>query len=104
MSRGGSKKEHVGSMRTCIGCRKVKPPELLVRLAVAPEGVVVDRRRRVPGRGAWVCQEPVCVKQSARASGEGVAFALRLGPAEILHRLVSGEAPVLGAQARQESS
>lgn len=92
MSRGRSRKKTQGSERTCIGCRKVKPPGALVRLALAPEGVVADRDRRLPGRGAWVCPDPLCVKRAARH----VVRALRLPPVQVhpdeLGRIVFGQA------------
>lgn len=75
----------------------MKSPELLVRLVVAPDGVVWDRRRTLPGRGAWVCPDQTCAKRAARQ----LPRALRLPPAAVrvedLHRLVSGESTVLGA-------
>lgn len=75
---------------------------MLVRLAVAPEGVVVDRRRRIPGRGAWVCQDPTCAKRAARH----LARALRLPRQEVrvddFTRLLAGEVPVLGARVGQD--
>lgn len=47
--------------RTCIACHEVKPKRELVRLVCSPMGVVeVDPSGRKPGRGAYLCQSPVC--------------------------------------------
>ncbi len=41
-------------MRTCVGCRTVDAQASLVRLAAEGSRLVVDRPRRVAGRGAYV--------------------------------------------------
>ena len=51
--------------RTCVGCRRVRPKNELVRVVRAPDGsVVVDRRSVAPGRGAYVCPDPACMKRA----------------------------------------
>lgn len=71
---------------------------MLVRLVVVADGVVWDRRRRLPGRGAWVCPDATCAKRAARH----LPRALRLPPTPVriedLHRLLAGESSVLGGQ------
>ena len=45
-------------MRTCIGCREVRPARALVRCRLDASGtraVVGDDARRQAGRGAWLC-------------------------------------------------
>jgi len=63
--------------RTCIGCRQVDDQRDLVRLVwdEARGCVVVDERRRLPGRGAWVHAEAACV--AAATKRRAVARALR---------------------------
>ncbi|WP_372789202.1 YlxR family protein [Paraconexibacter sp.] len=51
--------------RTCVGCRAARPQTDLVRLAAHRGSVVVDRSRRLPGRGAYVCGRP-CLDQAIR--------------------------------------
>jgi predicted RNA-binding protein YlxR (DUF448 family) len=48
------------SIRTCVGCRRTDRREALVRVARAAAGITVDVRGRVPGRGAWLHQDPTC--------------------------------------------
>lgn len=58
-----------GPVRTCVGCRRVRPKRLLVRLVRQASGLVVaDRTGRATGRGAYVCLDPSCVE---RAIGRG---------------------------------
>jgi uncharacterized protein len=40
-----------------------------MRLVVRDGTIVVDARRRLPGRGAYVCPEPACVSRSLRPVG-----------------------------------
>ena len=51
-------------LRTCLGCRAVRPKGSLVRLVrTATGGVAVDFKRRERGRGAYVCPDLVCLAQ-----------------------------------------
>ncbi|BDD83117.1 hypothetical protein TPB0596_28800 [Tsukamurella pulmonis] len=60
-----------GPVRTCIGCRRRAPAGELIRV-VAVTGddgartVVVDDRRRLPGRGAWLHDDPGCREAAAK--------------------------------------
>jgi hypothetical protein len=64
-----------GPMRTCIGCRRVRPKKELARLVRGRDGrVIVDEGRRAPGRGAYVCREAVCADRALRAGRLGHAF------------------------------
>lgn len=60
------------SLRTCAGCRRVRPKADLVRIARLSDGAAaVDLAGRLPGRGAYVCRTTECVasaeKRLARA-------------------------------------
>ncbi|MGE0868292.1 MAG: YlxR family protein [Kofleriaceae bacterium] len=48
-------------MRTCTGCRAVEPQSALVRLVFDGPHLVIDRRRRLFGRGAYVHSRVGCV-------------------------------------------
>lgn len=55
-------------MRQCMGCRERKPKKELVRVVRSPEGTVsVDLRGKAPGRGAYVCPNPECLKKAVRS-------------------------------------
>ena len=50
----------VAPIRTCVGCGVRAPQADLIRLVAAGERLVLDARRRLPGRGAWLHREPAC--------------------------------------------
>lgn len=64
-SRGGCslKASHVPE-RSCVACRAKRPKHELLRIARRPlaSGVELelDRRQRLPGRGAYLCREAGC--------------------------------------------
>ncbi|WP_264794468.1 YlxR family protein [Arthrobacter mangrovi] len=63
--------------RTCIGCRKQDDQPGLLRLAIAPDGlgaVVVDLRRRSPGRGAWLHPDSACMALALKRRAFNRAF------------------------------
>ncbi|HEX2857347.1 MAG TPA: YlxR family protein [Propionibacteriaceae bacterium] len=47
-------------VRTCVGCRRAVPASDLVRYVDSPEGPVPDPGHRLPGRGAWLHDDPAC--------------------------------------------
>jgi predicted RNA-binding protein YlxR (DUF448 family) len=54
-------------MRTCTGCRKIVAQRELVRVAFDGRRLTLDRKRRLPGRGAYVHAVPACVTPSGLA-------------------------------------
>jgi hypothetical protein len=49
--------------RTCLGCRQTFRQEKLLRFVLGPDGrVLVDYRGKLPGRGAYTCLDPGCIK------------------------------------------
>ncbi|MFB9728491.1 DUF448 domain-containing protein [Haloechinothrix salitolerans] len=50
----------------CIGCRKRASVSELLRVVAVDGRVVVDERRRMPGRGAWLHLDPGCLAAAAR--------------------------------------
>jgi hypothetical protein len=57
-----------GPIRICAGCRTRRTQAELLRVARRAGDVVVDPKRRIGGRGAYVCFDPRCVE---RALGSG---------------------------------
>jgi uncharacterized protein len=56
--------------RTCILTRETAPQELLIRLALSPEGEVLpDVRAKAPGRGAWIGVDRATL-EAAHAKGK----------------------------------
>ena len=75
-------------MRQCIGCREMKPKKELVRVVRSPEGALsLDFRGKAPGRGAYLCPSPECLKKARRAKALERAFDCAVG-AEIYDALL----------------
>jgi len=68
--------------RTCVACREARDQRELVRLAYGDEGLIVDERRRAPGRGAYLCRRGACwerARVTSQAKGGGpLGHALRV--------------------------
>lgn len=55
-------------LRQCLGCREMKPKRELIRAVRSPEGVVtLDFKGKSPGRGAYVCPKPDCLKKAIKS-------------------------------------
>ncbi|TKV60969.1 YlxR family protein [Nakamurella flava] len=53
-------------MRTCVGCRRREPAEVLLRIVAAAGSLIPDPRRRLPGRGAWLHPDIGCLDAAER--------------------------------------
>ena len=63
--------------RTCVACRESGEKRGLTRLVRAADGSVQhDPTGRLPGRGAYVCSQPMCWER-ALGKGDALARALR---------------------------
>ena len=52
----------MGATRTCVVCRRHLDQEDGVRVVLGPDGTpALDLRRKLPGRGAWVCWQDACL-------------------------------------------
>ena len=74
-------------MRQCMGCRERKPKRELIRGVRSPEGVVsLDFKGKAPGRGAYVCPNPECLKKAVRSKALERNLEVPI-PQELLARL-----------------
>ena len=83
-------------VRTCVGCRRREPQDLLLRVVAAEGSVAVDARRRLPGRGAYVHPVPACVATAVkrRAFGRALRTTVDAGAAGVvLTAHLEGAAP-----------
>lgn len=72
-----------GSERLCIVTREVKPTADLIRFVMGPDRkVVLDLKRRLPGRGVWVTATRAVVAEAVkrRAFGRGFKAEVRVAP------------------------
>lgn len=91
MTRGGTAKATTGPVRSCLGCRTAKGKAELCRLALAPGGVVLDRRQALPGRGAYVCLAESCVRVAARQLPRALKVPGLSLDGDALWRIVTGQ-------------
>ncbi len=68
-------------MRQCLGCREMKPKNQLIRVVRSPEGEVsLDFKGKKPGRGAYLCPDPLCLKRVRKVRALERAFSAPLPP------------------------
>ena len=74
-------------LRQCLGCREMKPKRDLIRVVRAPVGTItLDFHGKKPGRGAYLCPQPECLKRARKAKALERAFSLPI-PAEVYDAL-----------------
>lgn len=50
--------------RKCIACRKIQPKNKMLRISRFPDGTYqLDQTNSADGRGAYLCNDPNCIKQ-----------------------------------------
>ena len=70
-------------LRQCTGCREMKPKIELIRVVRSPEGAIsLDFKGRAPGRGAYVCKSPECLKKALKTRALDRALDVKI-PEEI---------------------
>ena len=86
-------------MRQCVGCREMRPKKELIRVVKSPEGAIsLDFRGKLPGRGAYLSPDSVCLARARNSKALERAFAQAIPP-EVYERLeeqmkeVPGDAP-----------
>lgn len=94
-------------MRTCVGCRQCRPATELIRLVVCTDdglpAVVIDHRKTMPGRGAWLHPEPACLVTAVQRRAFARAF--RLGGLTVDVDLLTREIESVATQrGRQQSA
>ena len=62
-----SKKRKV-PLRTCTGCGETKGKKELIRIVNNKDGIIsIDLQGKLPGRGAYICHNPECLKKMRKA-------------------------------------
>ena len=55
-------------MRQCLGCRTMHPKRELIRAVRSPAGeITLDFKGKAPGRGAYLCGRPECLKKARKS-------------------------------------
>ncbi len=66
-------------MRKCIGCNEMKEKKQLIRIVRNNEGVInIDRVGKMPGRGAYICNDVKCFDAAVKARRLEKAFKAKL--------------------------
>ena len=74
-------------LRQCVVCREMKPKKELIRVVKSPEGEVsLDFKGKKPGRGAYVCPDPQCLKRARKSRALERAFSAPL-PEQVYDQL-----------------
>ena len=61
-------------LRTCVGCRSVRPQAELIRVALDAAGAILMNPRRPQGRGAYLCPSQGCLEQALHRKALGRAL------------------------------
>jgi predicted RNA-binding protein YlxR (DUF448 family) len=60
------KKGHI-PIRMCIGCRKKRKKEEMIRMAQSPQGMVsLDQKAAHRGRGFYLCPDLLCLDKAIK--------------------------------------
>ncbi|GAA2037125.1 hypothetical protein GCM10009720_17150 [Yaniella flava] len=80
-------------VRLCIGCRTREQTKNLVRVAFEKtrdsRSLVIDTRRVLPGRGAWLHHDPECLSTALRRRAFARAFRHHVDTEELAEVLSS---------------
>ena len=64
-------------LRQCLVCREMKPKRELIRVVRSPQGEIsLDFHGKKPGRGAYLCPDPACLKRIRKSRALERAFDL----------------------------
>src|SRR5262249_60654822 len=69
--RRGGRRVRAAPVRTCVGCGRRSPQAELVRFVARQGRLVLDPRRRLGGRGAWLHRLPGCWGEFVERRGGG---------------------------------
>ncbi len=56
--------------RTCVGCRQVDEKRILIRVVRRADGIFVDPTGKMPGRGAYLHDNPACWERGLQGALE----------------------------------
>jgi len=66
-------------LRMCTGCGEMKPKRSLIRVVHGKDGSVqLDPGGKLPGRGAYVCMDPECLKKARKSRRFEKSFSCRI--------------------------
>ena len=76
-------------LRQCVGCREHREKPQLIRVVRSPEGVIsLDPKGKLPGRGAYLCPDPACLKRAVKSKALERALEVPI-PEDVAQALVA---------------
>ena len=73
--------------RQCMGCRERRAKKELIRVVRGTDGTVsLDFSGKAPGRGAYLCPNPECLKKAIRSKALSRSLETEI-PQEVYDRL-----------------
>ena len=73
--------------RQCMGCRERKAKRDMIRVVRGTDGTVsLDFGGKVPGRGAYICPDPECLKKALKSKALDRSLEVTI-PEEVYDRL-----------------
>ena len=76
-------------LRQCLGCREMKPKSELIRFVKSPEDEIsLDLSGKKQGRGAYLCNDPNCLKRAVKAKALSRVFKMQI-PEEIIEDIMN---------------
>lgn len=74
-------------MRMCIACHEMKPKKEMLRVVKPKEGdAFIDFSGKAAGRGAYICDDPACIKKLRKGRLLNRAFSSEI-PAEVYDKI-----------------
>ena len=74
-------------MRMCVACREMKPKKEMLRVVRPKEGdVFIDLTGKAAGRGAYVCNDPACIRKLKKGRLLNKIFSAEI-PAEVYEKI-----------------
>lgn len=98
------------SLRMCVGCRGRAERSQLLRVVASDHGdgpvIVLDVRRRLPGRGAWLHARIECLDQAIRrkAFGRALRVGAPLDPRDLAAQISALASSRCGAEQEQQDT
>ena len=73
-------------VRMCVACREMKPKKEMLRVVRPKEGdVFIDLTGKAAGRGAYVCNDPACIRKLKKGRLLNKVFSAEI-PAEVYEK------------------
>ena len=74
-------------VRMCVACREKKPKKEMLRVVRPKEGdVFIDLTGKAAGRGAYVCNDPACIRKLKKGRLLNKVFSAEI-PAEVYEKI-----------------